>query len=185
MCWAKNILSRCKSGRCDCNTPSLPFVLLQVSPNAPLLQLQATTVHHTDSLLCKCTSDSPGDGLVENTPASARHQSSWQLQSGQPKINPIAREVLASCKQICTHWSLFFLVFHSVMTSLIPSYGPKTHYHQDSMGELGFHLVWENQQLMGNGRVSPSYKTVAYRRPLGVIVLSGSWILVRSLSAHL
>lgn len=23
MCWAKNILSRCKSGRCDCNTPML------------------------------------------------------------------------------------------------------------------------------------------------------------------
>lgn len=86
--------------------PCLPFVLLRGSPSAHSPLLQATPVPHTNNL-CKSTSDSPGDGLV-NTLASARHNGSWQPQTRQAKINSIAGEVLASHKQMLRHWSLFF-----------------------------------------------------------------------------
>lgn len=118
-------------------------------------------------------------------PASARHHGSWQPQSGQTKISSTAGEVLASHKQMPTQGSNFFSVFFSIIKISIPSYEMKTHYSQDSMGDLVLHLVRENQQPMGNGRISPSCKTVAFGMPLGVMVLFRSWILVRSLSTHL
>lgn len=67
MCWAKNILSRCKSGRCDCNTPRLAIY----SPSSISQCTDATSLGNHTSLrkrfVCECTSACPGGDLVENT----------------------------------------------------------------------------------------------------------------------
>lgn len=87
------------------------------------------------------------------------------------------------CK--CSRSGLFLLVFYAIIQSLILSCDWKTHYSQDSMGEVSSSLVQENQQPTGNGGNSPLCKIVACATVLGVRVLFRSWILVGSLSAHL